>query len=91
MEGADKERFNAIAEELSQLGTKFSNNVQDATKAFKKLVTDVADVQGLPPSALALAAQQVLPKTLILPSFHMLQSVPPLKLCGFPTGSPSIL
>lgn len=63
LEGADKERFNAIAEELSQLGTKFSNNVQDATKAFKKLVTDVADVQGLPPSALALAAQQAAEET----------------------------
>ena len=30
----------------------------DATKAYKKLVTDKADVAGLPDSALGLAAQQ---------------------------------
>ena len=49
----------SLAEELSQLSTKFSNNVLDATKAFRKLVTDKDVVAGLPPSALALAAQQV--------------------------------
>lgn len=32
--------------------------VLDATKAFKKLITDKAQVEGLPPSALGLAAQQ---------------------------------
>ncbi len=48
-----------MAEELSQLSTKFSNNVLDATKAFKKLVTDKDVIAGLPPSARALAAQQV--------------------------------
>lgn len=65
LEGAEKERFNAIAEELSQLSTKFSNNVLDATKAFKKLITEKEAVKGLPPSALALAAQQVLPAALL--------------------------
>jgi oligopeptidase A len=58
LEGEEKERFNAIAEELSQLSTKFSNHVLDGTKAFKKMVTDKAEVDGLPKSALALAAQQ---------------------------------
>jgi oligopeptidase A len=58
LEGAEKERFNAIQQELAQLSTKFSNNVLDATKAFKKLVTDKARVEGLPATALALAAQQ---------------------------------
>lgn len=57
LEGDAKERFNEIQQELSQLSTKFSNNVLDATKAFKKLITDAADIEGLPPSALALAAQ----------------------------------
>ncbi len=33
--------------------------MQDATKAFKKLITEKEDVDGLPESALALAAQQV--------------------------------
>lgn len=58
LEGADKEKFNAVQQELSKLSTQFSNNVLDATKAFKKLVTDPKVVEGLPPSALSLAAQQ---------------------------------
>ena len=33
--------------------------VQDATKAFKKLIKDKTDIDGLPDFALALAAQQV--------------------------------
>lgn len=44
-------------QELAQLSTQFSNNIQDATKAFKKLLTDPAEIDGLPPSALGLAAQ----------------------------------
>lgn len=57
-QGEAKERFNAIAEELSQLSTTFSNHVLDATKAYKKLLTQVEEVEGLPPTALQLAAQQ---------------------------------
>ncbi|CAL8464147.1 g3682 [Coccomyxa elongata] len=58
LEGEAKERFNEIKQELSQISTKFSNNLLDATKAFKKLVNDKTDVDGLPASALALGAQQ---------------------------------
>lgn len=58
LEGEAKERFNAIQQELAQLSTKFSNNVLDATKAFKKLVTNKDEVEGLPATALGLAAQQ---------------------------------
>lgn len=58
LEGKDKERFNEIQQELSKLSTKFSNNLLDATKAFSKLITDPKEVEGLPASALALAAQQ---------------------------------
>eukprot|EP00955_Chlamydomonas_euryale_P022895 241976-Chlamydomonas_euryale.AAC.1 len=58
LEGERKERFNAIQQELTQLSTSYSNNVLDGTKAFKRLVTDAADVDGLPSSALGLAAQQ---------------------------------
>lgn len=50
-----RERFNKIAEELSNLGTKFSNNVLDATKAFSLVLTDPADVEGMPASLLRLA------------------------------------
>lgn len=52
-----KEEFNKIQLELAELGTNFSNNVLDATKAFSLTLTDKADVEGLPESALALAAQ----------------------------------
>jgi len=48
--------FNKIAEELSQLATSFSNNVLDATKAFSLVLDAPADVEGMPPSLLRLAA-----------------------------------
>ncbi|MGL6345145.1 MAG: M3 family metallopeptidase [Waterburya sp.] len=57
LEGEAKERFNQIQLELAELSTKFSNNVLDATKAFKLKLTDQKDVEGLPPSALGLMAQ----------------------------------
>ena len=52
-----QERFNEIAQELSQLSTTFSNNVLDATKLFELVLTEQSDVDGLPESALAMAAQ----------------------------------
>lgn len=58
LQGEQKERFNAIQQELSQLSTKFSNNVLDSTKAYKKLVTEKDTLDGVPESALALFAQQ---------------------------------
>lgn len=48
--------FNKIAEELSQLGTTFSNNVLDATKAWSLTLDDPRDVEGMPSSLLRLAA-----------------------------------
>lgn len=53
-----KDKFNDIQQELAKLATKFSNNVLDATKAWKKLVTTKEEIAGLPASALALTAQQ---------------------------------
>jgi oligopeptidase A len=53
--GEKRERFNAIAQELSQVSTDFSNRVLDATKAFSITLTEPADVDGLPPSLLRLA------------------------------------
>ncbi|BAZ45294.1 oligopeptidase A [Chondrocystis sp. NIES-4102] len=57
LEGEAKERFNQIQLESAELSTKFSNNVLDATKAFKLKLTEAKDVEGLPPSALGLMAQ----------------------------------
>lgn len=57
LSGEAKEKFNQIQLELGELSTNFSNNVLDATKAFKLKLTDKKDVEGLPPSALGLMAQ----------------------------------
>ncbi|MGB5713321.1 MAG: M3 family peptidase, partial [Waterburya sp.] len=57
LEGETREKFNQIQLELAELSTKFSNNVLDATKAFKLKLSEPKDVAGLPPSALGLMAQ----------------------------------
>jgi oligopeptidase A len=56
LEGAAKERFNAIQQELSELSTRFSNNVLDATKAWSLVLYRADDVDGLPDSWKAMAA-----------------------------------
>jgi oligopeptidase A len=43
-----KPRYQAIMEELSQLSAKFSENLLDATNAFAKIITDEAQLAGLP-------------------------------------------
>lgn len=58
LSGAAKEKFNANRLALAEASTSFSNNLLDATKAFKLTLSDKADVAGLPPSALDLAAQR---------------------------------
>ena len=52
-----KERYRAINQELSQLTSRFSDHVLDATNAWSKSIQDVAELAGLPESALAMAAQ----------------------------------
>ncbi len=52
---SDKPRFKAIAEEQSKLAAKFSENVLDATNDFSVLVTDEAELAGIPDDACAAA------------------------------------
>jgi len=55
---ADKKvRYAQISARLSELSSTFSNNVMDATMGWTKHVTDEAQLQGMPESALAAAAQ----------------------------------
>ncbi len=54
---AQKERFREISQELSQLTSRFSDNVLDATNAWTKQILDVNALAGLPESALEMAAQ----------------------------------
>ena len=57
LEGEKRERFNAIQQESAELGTRFSNNVLDATKAFALTLEEPQDVEGLPASLRQVAAQ----------------------------------
>jgi oligopeptidase A len=50
-----QKRYGEIAARLSELGNQYSNNVLDATMGWSKLVTDVAELAGMPESALAAA------------------------------------
>ncbi len=54
---AEKQRFKEISQALSRLTTKFEENLLDATNAWSKLISDEADLAGLPESALGLARQ----------------------------------
>ncbi len=54
--GKDRDRFNEIEQELTQLSTDFSNNLLDATRTYHLDLTDAADVQGLPASLRRLTA-----------------------------------
>ena len=51
-----------LFQELEKLTEKFSENVLDATKKFEKLITDKKEIDGLPASALGLAAQTAVSK-----------------------------
>jgi oligopeptidase A len=55
LDPAGKARLKQIDVELSQITTKFSQNVLDATNAFDIVVTDPMRLAGLPPSAMAAA------------------------------------
>ncbi|CAM4082327.1 oligopeptidase A [Vibrio neonatus] len=48
-------RYGEISKRLSELGSKFSNNVLDATMGWSKHIEDVAELAGMPESALEAA------------------------------------
>ncbi|MEZ6060177.1 MAG: M3 family metallopeptidase [Planctomycetaceae bacterium] len=56
LQGAQRERFNEISQQLSQLASDFQNNVLDATKAWHLDVTNAADTDGWPASLRRLTA-----------------------------------
>ncbi|CAO2828711.1 unnamed protein product [Amaranthus hypochondriacus] len=62
LEGEKKDQFNKIQQELQRLSQKFDENVLDATKKFEKLITDKKEIEGLPATALGLAAQTAVSK-----------------------------
>ncbi len=57
LESADQKRYGELKKRLSELTSKFSENVMDATQAWTKLIVDVSVLEGLPDSALQAAKQ----------------------------------
>jgi len=53
----DQQRFAEIQKRLSELTTKFSENVLDATQGWEKHITDAAELAGMPEMSLAAAKQ----------------------------------
>ena len=53
---ADKEKLRKIDQELSVLGPKFSENVLKATNSFEMIISDRAELLGLPDGAVEAAA-----------------------------------
>ncbi|MBI1897621.1 MAG: M3 family metallopeptidase [Acidobacteria bacterium] len=64
LDDAGKARLREIDIELTQLTTKFSQNVLDATNAYELVVTDPAKLGGLPPSAVEAARESAKSKGL---------------------------
>jgi oligopeptidase A len=52
-----KARFLAIRERLSQLSSRFSDNLLDATNAFARYATDARELSGIPEDVLAAARE----------------------------------
>ncbi|KAG6576606.1 putative cytosolic oligopeptidase A, partial [Cucurbita argyrosperma subsp. sororia] len=62
LEDDKRDNFNKIQQELERLSHKFDENVLDATKKFEKLIVDKHEVDGLPSTALGMAAQTAVSK-----------------------------
>ncbi len=54
LDPADKERYKTLKSELSQLTTRFANNLLDATNGWSLVIEDESRLSGLPESARAL-------------------------------------
>ncbi|RBW66167.1 oligopeptidase A [Vibrionales bacterium C3R12] len=53
----EQHRYGEISKRMSELGSQFSNNVLDATMGWNKHITDVAELAGMPESAIAAAKE----------------------------------
>ncbi len=64
LSGEKKQRYADIVQGLSELSTRFGNNVLDATHAWEKLVSDPDQLAGIPDTARAAAKQAAQQKAL---------------------------
>ncbi|NRD72138.1 oligopeptidase A [Shewanella sp. VB17] len=60
----DKRRYGELVKRMSELTSGFSNQLLDATQAWSKLITDKAQLAGLPESAIAAAQAMAAAKEL---------------------------
>lgn len=81
-----QQRFKEIRARLAQLSQDFSNHVLDATQAWTKLITDKAQLAGLPDSVVAMLAQKAKEKeqegyllTLDFPVYYAVMSYAKLR------------
>lgn len=72
----NKKRFSDLNQKLSQLSTKFQENLLDDTQSWSRQITDPAELSGIPEHAVAAAKQAALQKnmegwlfTLEMPSY----------------------
>ena len=70
-----KARFKAIMQQLAAVQASFANNVQDASDAWSKTITDEAELKGLPKQLVERARQQAdapgtFRLTLDFPTYH---------------------
>ncbi len=64
LDPAGKKRLEEIDVELTRITTKFAENVLDSTNAFELVITDEAQLAGLPPTAVATARASAVRKGL---------------------------
>ena len=57
LEGDDKQRYQQIQKDLSELQSNFDNNLLDATQSWQKLIVDEQQLKGLPEYAMAMLKQ----------------------------------
>ncbi|KAK6144297.1 hypothetical protein DH2020_021117 [Rehmannia glutinosa] len=62
LEDSKRERFNEIEQELEKLAQKFEENILDAKKNFEKVIKDKKEIEGLPSTTLAIAAEMAISK-----------------------------
>ncbi|KAL3614359.1 hypothetical protein CASFOL_042433 [Castilleja foliolosa] len=62
LEDIKKELFNEVEQESEKLAQKFEENILDATKNYEKVVVDKKEIEGLPFTTLALAAETAISK-----------------------------
>jgi oligopeptidase A len=64
LDPAGKKKLEELDVELTQVTTKFGENVLDSTNAFELVIEDEADLKGLPPTAIAGARESAARKGL---------------------------